>query len=916
MKFQNATMKHVNVMNFHEFISKYSLNNTNHVTYTSLVTPKRRFSFKREHQNEFMNLYCEQIESDNKTLGITEIPIGKLPIIIDIDLKVASDNLKGRTKLYSIQNVLNFVNIVFDVLKKIAVNVDDNVLWCVLLEKPGYYNQQQTKFKNGFHLHFPNFIIERYVYHRILYPRILEALKKEDCFADIFNYDGLTQNYTYEEIFDPACFRNPWLLYGSRKEIGADAYQISSIIDSKLNIYTDEITINKYLQNVDTYWPDGKKVHFIKSISFYYPLILSIQATYKEPNPILQKLLYTIPVDTEHVNKNKINIEITRDVNQIKDNLEVARALLPLINNDRADIYGEWVQMGWLLFNISGGTEDGYKLWIEFSQRSDKFDEEQCEKIWTISHDKGMTIGSLCYYAQLDSPKEYIEWKKSRIIEKVNVKTEIFKYNSHHDIANILYDIYKSKYVCASISHKMWFEFDNHKWRRIEEGSSLRAKITKDIEDIMIVLQSNIQENINRLTSAQEKSQELEEAKQLVRKIRSNIKNSPFKNNVMREAAELFYDEDFLKKLDANPYLIGHKKGIYDLNNNISRDACPDDYMSMQMNIECKEFTENHPDVLEVHKFLEQIFPDYTVRKYIMDYYCDVFVGNNAHKYVMFWSGEGNNGKSVTEALFEKMLGDYAIKLPTSLLVGKRTQSSMACPELVRAGNGVRWALLQEPDQSDVLNVGILKELSGNDTFYARGLFKEGSEIKPMFKLILVCNEPPKIPYSDKATWNRIRVIPFESTFTNTAPDNYAEQLRTKTFKMDKKFDDKLKNMIEPFAWVLLNHRKKRIAKDVHDILSEPEKVMLATYQYRSRNDVYLQYVDDNIVDDPTSSLNITTIYNQFKDWFKEGYSYGSLPSKVDVKVTLSKLWGEPVGGVWKGKAFKIMEVPTEEIVL
>lgn len=57
----------------------------------------------------------------------------------------------------------------------------------------------------------------------------------------------------------------------------------------------------------------------------------------------------------------------------------------------------------------------------------------------------------------------------------------------------------------------------------------------------------------------------------------------------------------------------------------------------------------------------------------------------------------GDNGKSVTENLFEIMLGKYAIKLPTSLLVGKRTQSSSACPELVRAGNGVRWALLQEP---------------------------------------------------------------------------------------------------------------------------------------------------------------------------------------------------------------------------
>lgn len=64
---------------------------------------------------------------------------------------------------------------------------------------------------------------------------------------------------------------------------------------------------------------------------------------------------------------------------------------------------------------------------------------------------------------------------------------------------------------------------------------------------------------------------------------------------------------------------------------------------------------------------------------------------------ILLFIPTGDNGKSVTENLFEIMLGKYAIKLPTSLLVGKRTQSSSACPELVRAGNGVRWALLQEP---------------------------------------------------------------------------------------------------------------------------------------------------------------------------------------------------------------------------
>lgn len=906
-------MQHViNVMSLHEFIRKHALTDNNHIMYTSLITPKQRFSFKRQHHNEFMKLYCEHIHTlQNENLGITQIPLNKIPVIIDIDLKVSSEHLKGRTKLYTEQHVLAFIQIVQNILREISPTCEPSDLICAFLEKPGYFNPQNTKFKNGFHLHFPNFIIERYIYHKLLYPKILEELKKQDCFADIFNYDGTTQNYTYDEIFDPACFRNPWLMYGSRKEVGQDAYTISCIIDAELGVHRDEKEINVFLSNIPTFWPDGKPVSFVKPLNYYYPLILSIHSPYREPTPISKMFLCSISVDNNNTTEPKgyhsSNKTITRDANKVKEDLEVARGLLPLIKSERADTYSEWIQMGWLLYNISGGSEEGYKLWLEFSQRSEKYDEEQCDKVWANSVDKGMTIGSLCYYAQTDSPKEYIDWKKKRIIEKVNIKTEIFKYTSHHDIANILYDIYKSKYVCASITHKVWFEFNNHKWKRIEEGTSLRAKITKDVEDIMFVLHNNIQETITRLALASEKSQELEEAKQLVKKIRSNIKNANFKNSVMREAAELFYDENFLKKLDANPDIFGHKGGVYDLKNNISRDACPDDCVSLQMNFEYKEYTDKCPEVQDIDKFLEQIFPDYTIRKYVLDFYCNVFTGGNPHKYVMFWSGEGNNGKSVTEAFFEDMLGDYAIKLPTSLLVGKRTQSSMACPELARAGC-VRWAVLQEPDRSDIINVGILKELSGNDSIYARGLFKEGQEFKPMFKLILICNEPPKIPYSDKATWNRIRVIPFESTFTAHAPQDYSEQLRQKTFKLVPNFENKLKTLNDAFAWYLLNHRKKRIQMDTNDILCEPEKVMLATYLYRSRNDVYLQYIDECICDEPNSSLSITTIYNQFRDWFKESFSNSSVPSKVDVRYSLSKIWGEPTGSSWKGKAFKMME--------
>ena len=243
------------------------------------------------------------------------------------------------------------------------------------------------------------------------------------------------------------------------------------------------------------------------------------------------------------------------------------------------------------------------------------------------------------------------------------------------------------------------------------------------------------------------------------------------------------------------------------------------------------------------------------------------------------------------------MLGEYAIKLPTSLIVGKRSISSAASPELARAGNGVRWAILQEPDKKDVINIGILKELSGNDTFYARGLFQNGAEIEPMFKLVVICNDPPSIPYSDKATWNRIRVVPFESTFVNNAPVTVEEQLLQKRFPKDPYFMEKIPDMIKPFAWVLLNHRKKGYK------LVEPEKVTMATELYRKKNDLYRQFIDERIIDDPDCKVSIDEIYIGFKDWFKDSHPGQTIPPKSDVKEYCVKAWGEPERrGTWRGK--------------
>ena len=54
------------------------------------------------------------------------------------------------------------------------------------------------------------------------------------------------------------------------------------------------------------------------------------------------------------------------------------------------------------------------------------------------------------------------------------------------DIGMVLYQLYKDQYRCASIKHKIWYEFNNHKWSEIDSGITLRMKISKSVSPLYL----------------------------------------------------------------------------------------------------------------------------------------------------------------------------------------------------------------------------------------------------------------------------------------------------------------------------------------------------------------------------------------------------------------------------------------------
>lgn len=894
-----------------KILSTNSTYSTDLYTHCTFYPTSGKYHFEKQVQEEFWEHYIEVL-SKNKNIGmaIGEKPHHHMPVVADIDIKVERNSEEIPDALIQQKHIIQTVEIYQSVLRTILEDCTDENLICVVLTKPLYTVPKKTGgdlyVKNGFHLHFPYTFMSRNEQERDLIPRIIKEIKNDEIFADI---DGLGE---ISKIIDKNYTNGlPWMLYGSVKNDTQEPYLVNTIFDGDC----EEITIEEAFSDYKIFNDGEEQIDYGDDIMRYMPRILSI-IPYGREEYICEVRKNIVPLlEPNQIIKSKQKTTQFAS-SSLDENMTYCEQLMPLLSEERAEDYDSWMRVGWALFNICENNEKaletGYKLWIEFSEKcKDKFDQNCCRHTWSKNtfREDGPSIGSIVIWAREDSPELF---KKLRE-ERLQVQIEQSLNASHHDIAKLLKDLEPGKFVCASTKRSEWYEFINHRWCKIEDGIKLRMKISTDIYQLF---KKEYKSYRQKWAEADDNDDEGEKAKfntkmKQLEKTLSNLKSAPYKNNIMKEASEIFYDGDFNKKLNSNPWKIGFKNGVYDLKDNIFRDGSPDDYISLQMGVNYNDdIDESDERVRKVEEFLEKIFPDTSVREYFVNTSSEVFVGGNHNKNVMVWSGDGDNGKSITQTIFEKMLGEYSIKLPTTFLVGKRTQSSAACPELVRAGNGVRWVVLQEPDQGDTINIGLLKEMTGNDTFYARGLFQEGSEITPMFKMALICNEPPKVPYDDKAVWNRIRINPFESKFCDQdeCPPTYEEQLQQKRFLKDPHFNEQIPQMTEAFAWYLLNHRKKCIK------IIEPEKVKLATAAYRKKNDIYRQYVDERIQEVSNSWISIDEVYSEFKEWFRESMPNSSIPSKIEVKDYFLKLWGEFDKSVkWKGYRVRTIEDDIEE---
>jgi P4 family phage/plasmid primase-like protien len=878
------TNRTINSRSLYDFLKEMKSPNDPAHTHVSMGTPRGIYTFGSK-MKDFWEIYLKSLEQ-KKSIYLAENPGKETPILVDIDLRVKKSTLskddEARPHLYRDDQVEEIVNAYQEAISEVVdfTNVDpikrDAAFTCVLLEKNPYETEigGEKYIKNGFHLHFPKLFLDKKTQEVYIIPKVKERI------------NNLFDNIGAKDFLDTNSINVHWLLYGSKKQNNIP-YKVTKCFLKNAK----EISLEEGLSDYVCSKYPGESANDVcckNRVKEMLPRILSIFLYNRADNYFYNpKSSVTTPL------MNIFEMVKTKrkqyDNDSVEKQLQEARQLIGMMKTSRADDRPTWLCVGFCLWNISNGDADGLSLWLEFSDQSDKFDECECISLWKNSmHTNNFTIGTLKYYAKQDSPEEYenmINQKTQHlVIEAVN--------GCHNDVAKILNAEYGDEFVCTSISNKEWLQFKDHIWRSLDKGTKLRERISDD--NGIIIKQLKAKRSEVELEEGEEGEVDKKKLKNINGLIRL-CKSAPFKNHVMVESQEVFYNSDFYNLLNKNPHLVAFKNGVYDFENDIFRDGNPEDYISISLPIDYVDYgSVDYPDVTQVDDFFQKVFPDREVRNYFLDQACRVFVGGNHNKVILFWTGEGNNGKTVTQTLFEKMLGKLAVKFSTSLLTGKKANMGSANPEMARAGDGVRWAVMDEPNADEMISSGTLKALTGNDSYWARDLFQKGKEtreIQPMFKLHMICNKLPAIKDADKATWNRIRVIPFESTFKpeTECPTDFEEQIAQKIFPMDKNFTDKIPKMVEPLAWFLI--QRWRAIRKIEPV--EPEKVKVATDMYRQENDVYKQFEQQCVFIKKDSRLTPATLYSHLKEWFKEEYPSHMTPTRSVIRQHFIQQWGE-----------------------
>ena len=627
-----------------------------------------------------------------------------------------------------------------------------------------------------------------------------------------------------------------------------------------------------------------------KKMSQYKPFNSSLDKRKPMPDELIEWFNEHLGVKKNNSkvgNSSSVVINNTqKNKSKIKDEDEI-KQLLGCLSPD--EDYNEWISIG---IDLHGISDNCFYLWNEWSKKGSKYtNENDLYKKWIGFKSSGTGIGGLHKKAKEENPEEY------RKIIKDNIYKFVLQNHTREDTG--LVDIFNKKwgkYVnVVGVKNIEVYMYDSVSGLWVVKPSfCLKNLFTRRLEELFTEILKWVRIKLNTIDEG-EKERFIKYEKSLYKTLKKIQKGGG--KDVLKLLLASNHDIDFVKKLNKLPHMLSVKNGLIDLKTGEIRDRRMDDYISYS--------TESEYDTSlktgAVEKWIgDMMLDDKTLIDYLQKLLGYGITGEVSEQILPIFIGTGGNGKGVLLRALQRVLEKQYTNVQQSVLMKtERGSAGGASPHLACLVN-TRLAVLTESDANEQLSEGLVKQLTGGDSFSCRKLYSDIIEVEPQFLPIIQTNNAPEFGRMDDGLRRRVVVVSF---LTEYKDKRFLDDKNPNHRLGDLDIDNKIKKLTNNFLLWLVQGAKKWY--DTKDLKSKmPESVAKYTVNYLDNQDVVKQFIDSCITEkdgipfprmklegksDEDNSPNPYTIKTALFDAFIDSNDSGKKVSKRDFYNMLKK---------------------------
>ncbi len=890
-----------------DFLTKHNAKNIQNtaadkeITHTRIGSPDLNiyggsFNINTDELPLFYKLYYEHVFVKGRKEYLTEKQLnGVGPLLVDFDFRY---DVSVTKRQHTQEHIQDMIQLYLEELKEFFVFEENKPFPIFVMEKPTVNRVVDKNLtKDGIHM-----IIG------IQMDNTLQQMLREKIMKKMSDIWELPLTNTWEDVLDEGISKGcvNWQMYGSQKP-GHDAYKLSYFLTAEIDTQDNEfMTVPKNVKDFDL-----SKDLCLLSAQYnkhaHFEVNPKIAAEYKkrqESQPGKMK---------KSGSKGKVNLVLEEEddsniqladitnpemlkkaVDNIMNSLRINEQHIREIHEYTQILPEKYYRPGshvlnrQVAFALKHTDERLFLSWIMLRSKASDFDYSTIPSLyqtWKYQFNKrpdGVTKRSIMYWAKQDAYDDYEKVKRTTI--DYYIEETIFD-AADFDYAMVLYHMFKDKYVCSSITNKKWYTFKRHRWEK-DEGQSLRLAISRDMFALYSEKQSQYMSDLQNYETNNDVHEKMQRKVKKIAEVCIKLKKTNDKNNIMREAMEIFFDKDFIKNMDANKYLLCFSNGVIDFRTKSFRQGYPQDYITKTTGIpyipynqdECKEISQ------EITTFMKQLFPQEGLCRYMWDHLSASLIGAKKEHAFNIYRGSGSNGKSILTDLMTQALGEYKGTVPITLVTEKRGTIGGTSSEIIQL-KGVRYAVMQEPSKDAVINEGILKELTGGDPIQARALYSDSEIFEPQFSLVVCTNALFEVKSNDDGTWRRMKCNDFLAKFisegeTHTDDTPYV-------FPKDKGLKEKLPKWAPVFVSMLV----KRAFETEGEVIDCAE-VVAASGKYRQSQDCISGFINEKIVKVQGKTVGKQSLNVVFKEWFQLNHGNRKPPKLSELEEAMSKKFG------------------------